>query len=87
MKTLMYFYLDGCPHCKKADKLIDSLISENPEYGKIPIQRIEEREEADLANSYDYYYVPCFFLDGVKLHEGAVTMAEIREVLDAALRS
>jgi glutaredoxin len=86
MKTLMYFYLKGCPYCRKADDLIASLISENPAYGKISIQRIEERTEADLANSYDYYYVPAFFLDGVNLHEGVATKEQIQSVLDAALK-
>jgi murein tripeptide amidase MpaA len=39
-------------------------------------------EQRELADKYDYWYVPCFFADGVKLHEGASTKEKIRAVLD-----
>ena len=33
---------------------------------------IEESEQPALADTFDYYYVPTFYVDGVKVHEGGV---------------
>lgn len=85
MNELLYFYLENCPHCKKSDKLLAELISENAEFSKITITKIEERKSATLANSYDYYYVPSFFLNDEKLHEGAITKSALELVLKKAL--
>ena len=77
---------DSCPYCRKADDYIKSLCRLNPDYGKIEIERIEESEQPELAAQYDYYYVPTFYVDGVKLHEGVATLEKVKAVLDAALR-
>ena len=69
-----------------ADNMINELIDENPEFANIPIKKIEERKNAELANRYDYYYVPCLWIDGHKLHEGIPTKDKIRDVLTAALK-
>ena len=87
MKELTYFYLSGCPFCYAADRMLKELESENPEFSKIPIKKIEERENAALANRYDYYYVPCFWLGEQKLHEGAASKEKLRTVLESVLRS
>ena len=65
MKELTLFYLPGCPHCKLALRLVEELMAEEPRYREIPIQKIDESREKALAESYDYWYVPCFF-DGRK---------------------
>jgi len=85
MKEITYFYLKSCPYCKMADKMIEELISENPEFANIKITKIEETENAELANSYDYYNVPCLWIGKEKLHEGVPTKEKIRNVLLAAL--
>jgi|LSQX01.3.fsa_nt_gb glutaredoxin len=85
MKEITYFYLNGCPYCKMADEMIAELINENPGFAKIKINKIEERENAELANSYDYYYVPCLWIGKEKLHEGVPTKEKIRKVLELAL--
>ena len=85
MKELLYFYLPNCPHCKLAARCIQQLQQENPAYGAIPIRPVDESRERELAESYDYWYVPAFFLDGQKLHEGHAELADVRAVLDAAL--
>ncbi|HNX15158.1 MAG TPA: thioredoxin family protein [Oscillospiraceae bacterium] len=87
MKELTYFYLAGCPFCRAADKMLEELETENPEFSKIPIKKIEERENAALANRYDYYYVPCFWLGTQKLHEGAAAKEKLRGILEEALIS
>lgn len=60
-------------------------MNENPGYRDIDLQIIDESEQADLANSYDYYYVPSYYLEGKKMHEGVATKKKIAAVLDAAL--
>ncbi len=85
MKEITYFYLRNCPYCKMADKMMEELINENPKFAEIPINKIEERENPELADSYDYYYVPCFWIGKDKLHEGVPTKEKIRDLFTAAL--
>lgn len=85
MNELTLFYLPSCPHCKLAIRLLDELQKENPEYAKISVKRIDESREKALAESYDYWYVPSFWLGGEKLHEGHAERADVKRVLDAAL--
>ncbi len=85
MKEITFFMMASCPYCIQAQKWLDELKRENPAYGNIPIKVIDERKERDLANQYDYYYVPTFYMDGKKLHEGAATREKIEKVLKQAL--
>ncbi len=85
MKSIKYFYLKDCPYCRKADDYITSLSRLNPDYKLIPIERIEESENPAVASEFDYEKVPAFFVDGVKLHEGAATLEMVKTVLDAAI--
>lgn len=85
MEDILFFHLSSCPHCKKAFALLEELIGENTDYKKIDIKTIEERENAKLADSFDYYYVPCFYVNGEKKHEGAITKSELKSVLDSAI--
>ena len=39
----------------------------------------------ELADSLDYWYVPTYFVDGVKLLEGVPTKEKVEAVLRAAL--
>ena len=85
MKELLFFYLPSCPHCQLAIRFIDELKQENPGYAAIPLTMIDESRERARADSYDYWYVPCFYLGSDKLHEGHAEKSDIRRVLDAAL--
>ncbi|MCL2498186.1 MAG: hypothetical protein FWF06_06200 [Symbiobacteriaceae bacterium] len=49
------------------------------------ITTIDEQKEPQLADSYDYYYVPTYFVGGEKLHEGVATKEKLEAVLRAAL--
>lgn len=80
------FYLENCPHCKRARKWMEELYQENPVYKEIPIEMIEESQQAELADSYDYYYVPCFFDGNEKVHEGVASKDIIRTIFDNYLR-
>ena len=87
MTKLTYFRLRFCPYCRRAEKYIEELKKENPEYGRIAIDMIDENKNRRLADEYDYWYVPCFYLGKQKLHEGAASKENIQKVLDEALRS
>ena len=86
MKTLTMFYLEVCPYCKRAFRYLEELKAENPVYAKIPIQLIEERQQKELADSYDYFLVPTFYCGDEKLYEGAVEKTTIQAILDSALQ-
>lgn len=85
MQKLTYFYLKSCPYCRQADALLAELRAENPKYADVAVEKIEEEERKEIADRYDYYYVPCFFLGEKKLFEGVPTKAEIQKVLEAAM--
>ena len=69
MKKVMAFRLDGCPYCRQAIKAVEELSAENEKYASVSIEWIEENEHPEISAKYDYYYVPTFFVDGVKVYE------------------
>ena len=86
MKKVKMFYMENCPHCRKAFKMIDEIKSKDPKYSNVEIECIEETKEVQIANAHDYYYVPTFYEDGVKLHEGVPTEEKIEKVFQEALK-
>ena len=87
MKEILMFKLRGCPHCRLALKLQEALMEEHPDWRDIPLRIVDEREEKALADSYDYYYVPCYFVGGEKVHEGHAEREDIEKVFRKALGS
>ena len=87
MKTITFFMFDGCPHCKRAQELIDAIVASHPDYARIPITKIDERLQPEIADRYDYYYVPTFFVGGEKLHEGVPSREAIERVFARALET
>jgi hypothetical protein len=45
---------------------------------------IDEREEADLADSYDYFYVPPYYGGGETGHAGHAEREDVETVLRLA---
>lgn len=84
MKKIIYFYLQSCPYCKRAEKFLQELLA-MPRYNEISVEKVEESRQRDYARQFDYYYVPCFYVDGVKIHEGAADKNDIIKVLESAL--
>lgn len=84
MKKVKMFYMENCPHCRKAFKLIDEIKSKDTKYSNVEIEYIEETKEVQIANAHDYYYVPTFYVDDVKLHEGVPTEEKIEKVFQEA---
>ena len=70
MKPVKLFYLKNCPFCKKALRYIEEARAAHPELAAVGI---------------DYYYVPTFYVGGVKVHEGGVYPEEVEKILRSAL--
>lgn len=89
MKKLYMFVTSWCPHCKNAKKWIQEWKTEHPEYEKVNLKIIDEEKEVEKVNALnlDYYYVPTFFLENEKLHEGVPSKEIIKTVLDKALQN
>jgi len=84
MKKITMFILSSCPYCKQALRLTEALRKENS-YKEVEIEIIDESLHPDIANKYDYYYVPTYYVGGKKLHEGAASPKIVKHVFDAAL--
>lgn len=85
MKKITMFMFDACPHCKLALKFMKQLTNENPDYAKLDIKMINERKEAKLADQYDYWYVPAYYVEDEKVHEGHAERADVEKVFKLAL--
>ena len=85
MKEVKLFYLRECPFCKKALRYIEQAKAKHSELADIEIEMIEESEQAALADKYDYYYVPTFYIAGEKVHEGGIFLDEVEQILRQAL--
>jgi glutaredoxin len=86
---LKFFYRPGCPYCRQAEELLTELFAERPEFKTIPLRRVNENAEAALAEQYDYWYVPTFFLGDEKLYEADARDGEkaVREKLTRVLET
>lgn len=61
-------------------------LKKRPEYENIVIEAIEETEHPDIADRYDYYYVPTFYIGEEKVHEGGIFPEEVEEIFKKALK-
>lgn len=68
---LTAFILPRCPYCLQMRELLEELRAERPELSAIEIEFIDESKQPSLADRYDYYRVPSFFLGGKKLYEAS----------------
>ncbi|MGI5888615.1 MAG: thioredoxin family protein [Oscillospiraceae bacterium] len=90
MKKITMFYLELCPYCRQARKAIAEL-EKDPRYSSANIEMIEESEHPDIAERYDYYYVPSMFIDGKKEYEAhpgesyEECMEAVKKVFEKAL--
>lgn len=84
MKQVILFTMKTCPYCMRANKFMKQIFAEHPEYKDIPLRIVDENVEKDVAAKYNYYYVPTYYVDGVKLHEGVPTKEKVEAVFKAA---
>ena len=85
MKKVLMMIQESCTYCSQALRMIDELKEERPEYKAVELKIVDETREKALADSLDYWYVPTYFVDGVKVHEGVPTMEKVRKVYEKAL--
>ncbi len=87
MKKVTIFYLEGCPYCAAARRSLERLRTEKPELWDMEVDWIEERHQPEVAERYDYYYVPAVFTGDRKLWEACPgeSEEEIRSNLADAL--
>jgi len=86
MRSVKLFYLRNCPFCKRALQYVADAKAAHPELAAVEIEMIEESEEPETAERYDYYYVPTFYVGGVKVHEGGILPDEAEAILRKALK-
>lgn len=84
MKPVLLFIMESCPYCQQALHWMEELTRANPKYSDVEIKIIDETLQPDIANKYDYYYVPTYYIDGEKVHEGVATKDIIRNVFEKA---
>lgn len=84
-KPVQLFYLENCPYCKATKKWINEAKKENKKFCDVNIEEIEETKRKEYADSFDYYRVPTFYVDGIKMHEGACSKEIVINVLESAL--
>ena len=68
-KNLTIFYLPDCPYCVKARRAVDELKAEFPKYEAIQVNWLNERSVPDIAEQFDYYYVPTVASNSSILYE------------------
>ena len=78
--------MEACPYCRSARKWMDEIFESDAKYKEIPLTIIDETKEPDLAAAFDYYYVPTYYLDGEKVHEGAAAFEIVKKVFDDAIK-
>ena len=81
MKKIKLFYLEKCPFCTKAFRQIEELKNEYPEFKDIVFETIEESQQPEIADTFDYYYVPTIYVDDKKVHEGGIFKPEMEKIL------
>ena len=85
MKHVKMMVLEHCPHCRKASEYIDELKQENMLYRNVEIEVIDEVKDEAKTRGYDYWYVPAFFVNNQKIHEGVPSKESIQAVLEEAI--
>ena len=92
MKDILMFYLDDCGYCRKAHQAMDELMEADPAYREIKITRVEESQQPEFADQFDYYATPTFYVGDQKIFEAHIGMsyedikAEVKQVLVTALQ-
>ncbi len=84
MKQITMFVTSWCPYCRKARNLMEELYKENPAYKNLNLKIIDEEMNPDIAKQYNYYYVPTYYVDSDKIHEGVPTKEAIKTVFELA---
>ena len=85
MKNVKMMVQEQCKHCRKEVEYIDELKHENMLYRNVEIEVNDEVKDEAKTRGYDYWYVPAFFVNNQKIHEGVPSKESIQEVLEEAI--
>ena len=85
MKPIVMIILENCPHCRNARRWMAELKEEYPQYQTLQVEMIDEQLHPEVTKTYSYYYVPTYYVEGVKVHEGVPTKEIVRDVFEKAL--
>lgn len=85
MKKVKLFHFESCPYCREAIRWMHELQDEQPELQAVQVEMIDEKLTPEKIKGYDYWYVPTFFVDDKKAHEGVASKAIVERVLRSAL--
>ena len=88
MQKITWFYMNGCPYCRNAQKAYGELIAKNPAFRDVEIRKVDENDEVEFANAHDYYYVPTLYVGDQKVYEADPSQGyeEIKEHVANALQ-
>jgi glutaredoxin len=78
------FTMASCPYCQKAHRYMRELFEKRPEYKDIELTVVDETQQPEIANKYDYYFVPTYYVEDVKVHEGAASPEDVEYVFRTA---
>lgn len=84
-KEVKMFVQATCPHCHNAMRMMDELRASNEKYKDVHVEIIDENRNPRIADMYDYWYVPTFFVDGQKVQEGVPSIEAVQDVFEKAL--
>jgi glutaredoxin len=87
MKDVVMITADYCPYCRRARKYMDELFSEHPEFKSVPLSIVDEVQNREAAEKYNYHLVPSYFLNGKMHFTGAATKEDVERVFKDALNS
>jgi len=82
MKKIIMFMQAGCPYCIRAKAIQQQLLNEAA-YAGIHIEMIDENLHPEIADLYDYFFVPSYYYNGRKLHEGAAEQGDLRRIFES----
>ena len=89
--VVMQYADHGVKHYGNVIIASPKLIAENPEYGKVEFEKINEYEHPEIADQYDYYANPSMFIGKEKIYESYLfetreeCRAHVLEVLKRAM--
>ena len=69
MKEILMFYRDDCGYCDMAFRALEELERVHSEYAEIPFRKVEETQDPDYADKFDYYATPTFYVGDEKIFE------------------
>lgn len=93
MKKVTMFVVTACPYCTKGYQALEDLKKENPAYQDVELEIINEDENPEYVEAFDYYATPSLFIGHDKIFETKlfdsydVIKAGIKKAFDQALQS